>query len=140
VKRTGFLEKSPMPFPYTIDASHRVAIIRKVGRVDVGRIRRTVEALFTDPVWQPGFDTIWDDSQTTELLLEREDLITLLDVQRELAHLSGPGRDVMAATRPVDQIMGQIFSMYAKDQHRTLILCKSMAEAREVLGLPEANG
>jgi hypothetical protein len=30
--------------------------------------------------------------------------------------------------------------MYAKDQHRTLILCKSMAEAREVLGLPEANG
>ena len=98
-----------MPFPYTIDASHRVAIIRKVGRVDVGRIRRTVEALFTDPVWQPGFDTIWDDSQTTELLLEREDLMTLLDVQRELAHLSGPGRDVMAATRPVDQIMGQIF-------------------------------
>ena len=45
----------------------------------------------------------------------------------------------MAATRPVDQIMGQIFSMYAKDQHRTLILCKSMAEARGVLGLPEAN-
>jgi len=102
-----------MPFPYTIDASHRVAIIRKVGRVDVGRIRRTVEALFTDPVWQPGFDTIWDDSQTTELLLEREDVMTLLDVQRELA--------------------------YAKDQHRMLILCKSMAEARGVLGLPEAN-
>ncbi len=85
-----------MPCPYTIDVPHRVAIIRKVGRVDVSRIRRTAQALFTDPVWEPGFDTIWDDSETTELLLERQDLASLLEVQREFAHLSDPGRDVMA--------------------------------------------
>ena len=88
-----------MPFPYTIDVTHRVAIIRKVGRVDVGRIRRTVEALFTDPVWQPGFDTIWDDSQTTELLLEREELMTLLDVQRELAYTKDQHRTLSSASR-----------------------------------------
>ena len=128
-----------MPFPYTIDVEHRVAVIRKVGRVDVGRIRRTVQALFTDPVWEPGFDTIWDDSETTELLLEREDLMTLLEVHREFAHLSGPGRDVMASTRTVDQIMGQIYAMYAKDQQRKIIVCKSMEEARGVLGLPDAH-
>jgi hypothetical protein len=60
-------------------------------------------------------------------------------VQREFAHLSGPGRDVMASTRTVDQIMGQICAMYAKDQHRKIIICKSMAEARGVLGLPDAH-
>ena len=62
-----------MLFPYTIDVPNRVAIIRKVGRVDALRLRRTIEALFNDPDWQPGFDTIWDDSETTELLLEREE-------------------------------------------------------------------
>ena len=126
-----------MPFPYVIDVPHRVAIIRKIGRVDANRIRRTVEAVFTDPAWEPGFDTIWDDSETTELLLEREDLMSLLELQKSLAHLSGPGRDIMASTRAVDRIMGQIYAVYAKEQHRTLILCKSMEEARGVLGLPE---
>ena len=125
-----------MLFPYTIEVPNRVAIIRKVGRVDALRLRRTIEALFNDPDWQPGFDTIWDDSETTELLLEREDLMALLALQNSLAHRSGTGRDVMASTRAVDQIMGQIYAVYAKHQHRTFIVCKSMAEARQVLGLP----
>ena len=131
--------ESSMTFPYTIDVAHRVAIIRKVGRVDANRIRRTVEAVFTDPAWEPGFDTLWDDSATTELLLEREDLMALFELQKSLAHLSGPGRDVMASTRPVDRIMGQIYAIYAKEQHRTIVLCKSMREALGVLGLPDAS-
>ena len=45
----------------------------------------------------------------------------------------------MASTRTVDQIMGQIYAMYAKDQHRKIIICKSMAEARGVLGIPDAH-
>ena len=126
-----------MPFPYTIEVAHRVAMIRKVGRVDAARVAKTVEAVFNDRAWQPGFDTLWDDSETTELLLERQDLMSFVALQRRFADRSGPGRDVMASTRAVDRVMGQMYSVLAKNEHRTLILCTSMAEARGVLGLPD---
>ncbi len=98
-----------------------------------------MEAVYRDPQWQFGFDTLWDDSATTELLLEHADLVSFVALQRKFAELSGPGRDIIAATRAVDQVMGQMYGVLAKRELRTTHVCRSLSEARQLLGLPDGT-
>jgi hypothetical protein len=120
-------------FPYQLSAAGKAAVVTLAGTVRGHDVAETLEALWTDPAWQYGIDTVWDGTNITELLFEKDDLPGLVRLQGRLAARCGPGRDIVVAIRPIDRIMAQIYGVLSKGLPRTGHLARSVSEAWEML-------
>ena len=122
-----------MVFPYSLDNARRVAIVTFSGTVRGHDIADTMDMLYRDPAWQYGFDTLWDGTNVTELLFEKDDLPGFVALQQRYVTVSGPGRDIVVAIRPIDQMIAQIYVAMSKKLIRHGYACRSASEAWEIL-------
>jgi hypothetical protein len=93
----------------------------------------TVAAVYEDPMWQYGFDTLWDGAAISVLLLDEGDLPGFVNLQREYARVAGPGRDVVVVRGALDALMVRIYATMAREELRQTHVCASEAEAWQIL-------
>ena len=129
-----------MIFCYDIDSTRRYARVELSGSVHGSDIAETLRALYRDSRWRPGFDTVWDSSSTTELIIDMDDLAYLAGLQIEYQQISGRGRDVILAVRPIDSAMAQIYAFHAKGGPRPTYIVTQESEVGQVLGATRFQG
>jgi hypothetical protein len=122
-----------LTFPYIIDRARRRARVTMTGSVSGRGIAETLDALYRDPQWLAGFDTLWDATGTTQLLLEADDLPALVKLQSQYQELAGGGRDVLLVARPLDHTMAKIYAFLAKNTQRPAYVVLSEPDAAQIL-------
>ena len=123
-----------MAHQYRIDGEQRLALVTVSGSISGTQLARLTRTLYEEPAWEAGYDAIWDFTGITELLLEKNDITDLIDVDQEYAHISAGGRDVFIVSRDLDYAMGRIHSAFARKGPRESHVCRSMDEAFALLG------
>jgi hypothetical protein len=118
-----------MIFPYAIEPTQRFVRTALTGTVRGRDIADTVEAIYCDPRWQAGYDTIWDAIATTAILLELDDHSTFLKVQRQYSALAGRGLDVLIVNTSLDYGMLSAYSVLARGGPRQVYIVRTEAEA-----------
>lgn len=122
-----------MTFPYRIDTDWHLARVDLAGVVTGPALAETVRAVFLDPLWRWGFDTLWDGTSATKLVLRHSDHRRLTSVQYELAAVAGPGRDVLLIREPPPDVIAKIYVVFGRSGPRDVFVCRSEREARTVL-------
>jgi hypothetical protein len=122
-----------MPFSYAIDAKKQLATGTFSGSVEGAEIASVFRAVYTDVAWQPGFDTLWDCTGITQLLLGPADLASIVAVHREFSSVAGTGLEIIVVSRSLDHVMAKIYSVMMKNQARRVRVCQSVAEAAGIL-------
>jgi hypothetical protein len=121
-------------FSYSIDATNRLLLATLSGSVRASDIASALCAVYKDPNWKRGFDTVWDCTGIRELLFDRRDLQRLVGVQSELAAKSGQGREILIVSRPVDRMMAKMYAFMMRGQTRSVTVCESKSVATQALG------
>ena len=121
-----------MAVSYLIDTMQRLAFATLNDRVTGAEIGQTIAAIYTDADWQPGFNIVWDGSLISELMMEREDLPNLSEVQRSFGGRAGDGRDVIITNRLIDEMMANMYVAFVRHLRPTF-LATSREEAMAVL-------
>ena len=122
-----------MCFPYFIDVPRRIAVVTLSGTVHGEDIAQTVRELYRDPLWQRGFDALWDGRGITDLRLERTDVCGFARLQRQFADVAAEGEDVLLMERIFDYAMASFYESLASRGPRPARVCRSEAEARILL-------
>jgi hypothetical protein len=125
-----------MAFSYVIDGANRLATGTLSGSVSGAEMAYALRTVYQDVAWQPGFDTLWECSGITQLLLERNDLATLVGLHREFIGRAGSGLEIIVVTRSLDHVMAKVYAVMMRSQARRVRVCRSVAEAAEFLGRP----
>jgi hypothetical protein len=123
-----------VPVTHTIDPVKRLAHVTLSGSVTGMDVAAELVALYNDPQWRHGFDTLWDGSGITELLFALDDTAKFRQINRDLAPITGPGIDVVLVVRPVDQAAARVYQTLSRDEVRKSYVVGTMEEARAVLG------
>jgi hypothetical protein len=122
-----------MPFPYVVDEASRLVTVFLPPVVHGQKIAETMEAMFQDTQWKPGFNVLWDGTAIRELLMEKDDMLEFMQIQRDFSDIAGSGCDVIVTTRPLDRVMAGMYAAMMKHEARTAHVCQSMSEAMLIL-------
>jgi hypothetical protein len=122
-----------MAFSYVIDSAKRLATGTFSGSVDGATIASAFRTVYEDAEWRPGFDTIWECTGITELLLGRHDLANFVALHREFGPGAGTGLEIIVVSRSLDHMMAKIYGAMMRNQARRVRVCRSIAEAAELL-------
>ena len=123
-----------MTLPYVIDTGRRRARATLAGRVAGCDIAETIEAIYLDPHWQSGFDSIWDATGITELLLDMDEVSRFLNLKVQYQTIAGPGRIVLLVSRSLDYGMAKVFAVLAKGGPRSVHVVKTESDVTQILG------
>jgi hypothetical protein len=65
---------------------------------------------------KPGFNVLWDGTAIRELLMEKDDMLEFVQIQRDFGDIAGSGRDVIVTTRPLDKVMAGMYAAMMKHE------------------------
>lgn len=122
-----------MILPYVIDGERRSVQVMFPSTASGRDIALTIEALYRDPGWQPGFDVIWNCASASELIFEADDIDALVSVRRTMADAGGAGRDIIIIKRILDDGMARMYAAMRTGDRRRTQLCASEKTALEIL-------
>ncbi len=125
-----------MAFSYTIDAANRLARATLSGTVHGTELVAGARAIYKDPAWRPGFDTLWECTGITQLLLERDDIPSIVAVHERMSDRAGDGLEVIVVSRSLDHVMARMYSVWMRSQKRNVHVCRTVIEASQLLGRP----
>ncbi|HTV01955.1 MAG TPA: hypothetical protein VMF13_15510 [Luteitalea sp.] len=126
-----------MAFTYHIDPVRRVAMATVSGTVTGAELADATRTIYRDAAWGTGFDVMWDFRGLTELLIERDDMQALVDLDNDdqFRTLAAGGRDVFIVARELDYAMGRVYAAFAREGPRQSHLVRTLREAWATLGL-----
>jgi len=128
-----------MVFPYLIDTSAKHAIVAVFGVVKGRDITDTICALYEDPRWERGFNTLWDGRRITGLDSEPTDLGWFAHLQQQYAAVAGEGRDVLLVGRDEDVATAMRYESLSRGGPRPALVCRQEVEARILLGMSASD-
>jgi hypothetical protein len=73
------------------------------------------------------------------MLLEKDDLPSIVALQRAFGDVAGPGHDVFIASRMLDEAMARAYVAMMKNPVRQVHVCRSRAEAMRILSPSNAG-
>jgi hypothetical protein len=120
-------------FSYVIDRAKHLATGTFSGSVTGAAIATAMQTVYVDAAWQPGFDTLWECTGITELLLGPDDLASLVALHRDFGEVAGTGLEIIVVSRSLDHLMAKIYAAMMRNQARRVRVCRSVAEAAEHL-------
>ena len=123
----------PVAFSYAIDSAKQFATGTFSGSVTGAAIASAMRTVYEDVEWRPGFDTLWECTGITELLLGRHDLASLVALHREFGVAAGTGLEIIVVSRSLDHVMAKVYGVMMRNQARRVHVCRSVAEAAELL-------
>ena len=130
-----------MPFTVHVHPALRLATLRFSEKLDGDRLLRALEACYAQPLWQPGFNTLWDYRRVTEVVLEPGDMQRVVDFGFAHQARGGTGLDVnlVDCERGLHALTSRSFVAYRnyrKGALRSARSCCHEHEAEAALGLP----
>ena len=86
------------------------------------------------PLWQDGFDAIWDCSRVRSHIVGPEEVPPIIQEEAE----SGDGRDLLIESRAAGESqLSRLLAAWCRREGKPSRVYASMAEALEALGLAE---
>jgi hypothetical protein len=116
-----------------IDRTKRLAVGTLSGSVDGAASANAIRTVYEDVEWQPGFDTFWDCTGITELLLGPKDLASCVALHRAFGAHAGNGLEIILVSRPLDHAMATIYGVLMRNEARRVRVCRSAGEAADCL-------
>lgn len=121
---------------YVIDSGNRLATGTLSGIVHGSDIASGIKAVYEDPAWQPGFDTVWDSTGIEQLLLQLGDLPSFVALHRDYVTRSGTGKEIIIVSRAIDTAMAKTYAVMMRNAARAVHVCHSRTQAAQILGRP----
>jgi hypothetical protein len=125
-----------VPFSYVVDTGKRLAVGTLSGTVHGADIASGIRAVYEDPAWEPGFDSVWDATGIEQLLFEQGDLSRFVALHRDFAGHSGTGLEIIIVSRSLDLVMAKSYALMMRNEARQVRVCHSRTQAEELLGRP----
>jgi hypothetical protein len=120
-------------FPYLVDRERRFVRAVLSGTANGRDVALTIEAIYGDGDWRPGFDIIWNCAAISEFRFEPVDVDTVVALRRRLDDAGGPGRDIIIIKRVLDDGMARMYAAMRQHDRRRTHLCASEQTALEIL-------
>ena len=125
-----------MPFHAIVLPEHHVGFAVGFGYVKGAGMARTCEELISDPLWEPGFDEIWDLTASTAVDISPDDMDALVASAHTYASRIGTNRCVFVYTRESVGPVLRLFARLTDDLPRAYHATRTRDEALAWLGLP----
>ncbi|HET6569367.1 MAG TPA: hypothetical protein VFG50_15470 [Rhodothermales bacterium] len=98
-----------------------------------------IRALFTDELWQPGYATLWQVSEASEVVFLPKDIDDVMSAWDELRERRGDGKLAYVVGRPVMHDLFFLLAVKDKDSNRPTALFWSVEEALKWIGVKETS-
>lgn len=122
-----------MAYSCTIDYERRVGVVTLSGSVSDREIVHIIADLYGNPAWEPGFNTLWDCSKISELIIEQSGLSRIVGEMNQYLDKAGSGRSALVVKRQLDESMAKLLVYMARTASRDRRVFKSREEADQWL-------
>ena len=121
----------PDPFAYVVDPGEAIAYARMWGVVSGADMLQLARAVHADPLWECGFDAVWDCSAVRAHVVAPGDVDPIV---REAA-ASGQGRDVLVQSRADgDGAIAQMLAAFCRRSGKAMTVHATLSDALAALG------
>lgn len=123
-----------MPYQYDIDPAHAIGTVKLTGRITTAVFLQSMEEMFGDDRWQPGFRTLYDLRNISELLIDITDLDKIAASVARLEPVMGAGKAAFVVARALDDSIARLLIFRTqKTTHRERRVFYDLEEARQWL-------
>lgn len=129
----GVNDSMKMAYSYLIDNARRLGIITLSGSINDRQLVQIIAELYGGEEWTPGFNTLWDSSNVSELIIEQEGLTDIVDEMNKYLDRAGIGRSALVVTRQLDESMAKILIYMARTESRDRRIFRNREEAEKWL-------
>ena len=123
-----------MGYTATVNPESRTGLVIGSGYMTGQEMVDACAALVTDPLWEPGFDEVWDLTGS-ELDVTPDGLESMVESSRKHADRIGDSRCVFVVSRDGVEAVLRLFGRLTKDLPRTYHTARTLGEAEAWLGL-----
>lgn len=97
-----------MAYSVRIDAPARRGLVALSGTVRGDDLVGAITGLYGHEDWEPAFDTLWDATGITELILDPVDLQRVMEAAGPYVQRLGTGRSALVVARDVDVAIAKL--------------------------------
>lgn len=101
-------------------------------------VEQANQALYTDPLWEPGFSELWDVRGIRALIASIEDVYKLASDEMTNLDRSGTDRVAVIVARQIDYALVHLHRYHVRGTGRPYRIFWKHAEACTWLGVPAA--
>jgi hypothetical protein len=122
-----------MESEHRIYPEHSIGVGWLRGRVTAESFVSALRKLYADPAWRPGFCTLWDAREITEMLIVPADIPVIGQDSLTYSALRGTGKVAMVVGRQLDYDILQLLIIRRQSQVRPVRLFWTIRDALEWL-------
>jgi hypothetical protein len=124
-----------MKCEHRIFSDSAVAIIRMRGELRAADLIRLKTDVWSDPAWNPDFDSIWECAGVPRLIFQPEDIPRLMGAAKRLSKQPGKGRRAVVVQKHIEYQIARLLSVRSNRLGRESKVFWRMPDAFEWLGL-----
>lgn len=122
-----------MAYSCSVDKDRALGIIELSRSVDDDQVVKAIRALYESDSWDPRFNTLWDGTGITHLVISRKGLQEIVAATERLQPRMGPGKAAFVVRRQLDETMTKIILHMTRTTERERRLFRSRQDALEWL-------
>ena len=122
-----------MAYSCEVDEQRSLGLIKLSGSVDDQEVVGAMKKLYENGEWDSRFNTLWDCTNITELIIGQDGLREIVAVTNQLQAQIGPGKVAFVVRRQIDEMMAKILIQMTKTSERERRLFHRCEDALEWL-------
>jgi hypothetical protein len=123
----------PEQFSFRILPERKLVLIAVRGSFTTYVLADAMTAIYKSPQWQPGFDILWDLRRISDWAIDWDDMQGFIDLDRELAELSGDGCDVVLADNEIHLANIEAYAVLSRENPRSVVPAGDIGTAAKEL-------
>lgn len=123
-----------MPYEVATFPAHRLGVVRLFDTVTGDTLLQALEALYGSETWTPGYNTIWDGREITELMISPAEADIIVDQIRHLESRMGRGCTAIVVRNEMDFSLAHMLHLKADTERRQRSVFYSLEEALDWVG------
>lgn len=116
-----------------IDNVRQLGIVTLTGSICDRELIQIIAELYDSEQWTPGFNSLWDSSGVSELIIEQEGLTDIVSEMNHHLDRAGIGRTAIVVTRELDESMAKILMYMARAESRDRRIFRNRQAAEQWL-------
>lgn len=128
-----------MPFLHVIDSSRELGVAGLTGRVDADIFCDAMQAIYTDPDWQPGMQALWDLRYIDQLVITPEDIPQITQVVDSFRDVLGNGNAAFVAPHEPVHSIANLLVLRTHVPERQRRVFRQISDALEWLNVSLPN-
>lgn len=122
-----------MAYSCAVDKNRALGIIELSRSVDDDQVVKAIHALYESDSWDPRFNTLWDCTGISHLVIGRKGLQEIVAATERLQPRMGAGKAAFVVRRQLDETMTKIILHMTRTTERERRLFRSRQDALEWL-------